>query len=375
MTIASADVRAFRLVLRPPLLTASARLDERCGYRLTLADTNGLTGYGEASPVWWGAGEALEVVRDALMRVRAAVAEGGVGCARLLAALGRDDLAAAGREGELVRSLEVAPAARSAVECALLDLEGRRRGLSVAELLRPGSATRVEVNALATASDPGELATEVAALVARGYRTVKIKIGALSAETDARRMMALREAGGGSLRLRLDANGAWGLAEATEILGMLAGTDIDYVEDPLASPSVVDLCSLRQAVAVPIALDEPIATSADVERYAAAGACDVVVLKLARLGGPIRALDAAERALAMGLAVTFTDSIEGEVGRAATAHTAAALPGMRAAVGLGGSVLAGAAVRSDAPSIEVKGPGLGALAADHVAPAAHEEAS
>jgi L-alanine-DL-glutamate epimerase-like enolase superfamily enzyme len=87
---------------------------------------------------------------------------------------------------------------------------------------------------------------------------------------------------------------------------------------------------------VGIAVDESLDALGGIAVLAAGGACDVVVLKPARVGGPLSTLALARLACAHGMRVVLTDSIETAVGRSAVVHSAAALGETPEAVGLGG---------------------------------------
>jgi len=370
LKIASARVRAIRLPLRRPLVTSTHTLEVRDGFVLLLEGEDGLIGHGEASPVWWADGESLAAAGVALDEIVHACREGELDDEGLLAVLGPATGAGGERESELLAAIEStgAPSGRAALETALLDLAARRAGVSVAAWLAArevthGPAARLEVNALATASDPDGLAAEAEALVARGFATIKVKVGAVAPEQDVARVAGLRRGGAGEVRLRLDANRAWDPDDARRVLDAVAGEDVDYVEEPLAEAHPEALARLREQSGAAIAVDESLGAMADLEELGAAGACDVVVLKPARLGGPTRTLGVARRARELGLRVVLTDSIESAVGRAATAHVAAVLP-VAGAIGLGGaSVLAADVVGEGAPAleprVEIEGPGLG----------------
>ena len=62
--------------------------------------------------------------------------------------------------------------------------------------------------------------------------------------------------------MRIDANGAWTLAEAVAAIERLAAFDLQLVEQPCAT--LEEMASVRHAVEVPIAADESVATPADV---------------------------------------------------------------------------------------------------------------
>ncbi len=340
--IVGARVLPYRRRLTKPFITAAGCVEERRGFLLRLEDADGLIGYGEASPVWWAGGESLAATGAALVSFAKSVA--GSPC-----------------DGVVISAeLASTPSALAAIDCALLDLEGRRRGISVAQTIHSAAASFVETNALATAEDPEDLAAEANALAAGGFRTVKLKVGIGPLQRDLERVRAVRSGANRLLMLRLDANRAWDLDTARQFFARAADTDIDYVEEPLRAGSADDLATLRASGAIRIALDESISTLTDIERSAEAKACDVVVLKLARIGSSQRVRELADFASDCGLEATITDSLETEIGQAAAVHLAAAVCS-RSAVGLAGRALlvGGESSPLASPRVTVPGPGLG----------------
>jgi O-succinylbenzoate synthase len=141
---------------------------------------------------------------------------------------------------------------------------------------------------------------------------------------------AVREALGPEGKLRVDVNASWTVLEAVERIGRLSAYDLEYVEQPVRT--VAELIELRRLVTVPIAVDEAVRLSADPLEAAAAGAADVMVLKVQPLGGVHRALDLARRA---GLPVVVSSALETSVGLAGGVHLAACLDRLDYACGLG----------------------------------------
>ena len=120
------------------------------------------------------------------------------------------------------------------------------------------------------ATVPAVAADAVAGVLARfdGCTTAKVKVAerGQSLEDDVDRVAAVRSALGTSGRVRVDANGAWTVAEATAALTRLSAFDLEYAEQPCASVS--ELRQLRMSLArngvdVPIAADESIRKAAD----------------------------------------------------------------------------------------------------------------
>jgi O-succinylbenzoate synthase len=144
----------------------------------------------------------------------------------------------------------------------------------------------------------------------------------------------VREAVGPAVHIRLDANGSWDLAEAIHSLDVLAGYDIELVEDPV--PTLDELARLRRRCSIPVAAETSIRTIEDVDEMRRLGAADVLVIKPQRIGGIGAALRAAELA---GIPVVVSSALETSVGLASCLAVAAALPASRYAHGIGTATL------------------------------------
>ncbi|MEZ5087096.1 MAG: o-succinylbenzoate synthase [Tessaracoccus sp.] len=183
----------------------------------------------------------------------------------------------------------------------------------------------VPVNAIIPALAPEAAARRA---VAAGCRTAKVKVAQAgqSLDDDIARVAAVREALGPGARVRVDANGAWSLAEATRALRELSAFTLEYAEQPCAT--VEELAQLRRALStkdipVPIAADESIRRAEDPLRVRALGAADVAVLKVQPIGGVRRCLEIAEQ---LAMPVVVSSAVETSVGLRAGVALAAALP-------------------------------------------------
>jgi len=187
---------------------------------------------------------------------------------------------------------------------------------------------RVPVNVTVPAVGP-ERAIELVA--ASGCRTAKVKVaepGQAEAE-DVDRVAAVRDALGPGGRIRVDANGGWDVPVAARMLRELGRYSLEYAEQPCAT--LAELAALRRLVDIPVAADESIRKAEDPLRVRAAGAADIVMVKVQPLGGVRPALRIAE---ACGLPVVVSSAVDSSVGLAAGVALAAALPELPYACGL-----------------------------------------
>jgi len=295
------------------LAGAAAGQVRREGLLVVLGDDDGFAGQGEASPLPGYSHDSIEE------------------CARQLAAIDLDGLPGPeGRPAEewvesaLGAARLTAPAARFALETALLDWLGQRRGLGVAVLLGgPGAAQRrVPISALVA-----DVAAARAAQ-ARGIRAFKLKISPATFEDDLRLASALRAAFGDEVSLRFDANGRLDPTAAMAQLQRLAALAPEFVEEPVAGDALMRM----HASPVPLAADESLSVPGTWP--ALADVCRVVVLKPTLLGGLCACLRLARDATRRGLGFTVTHTFDGPVALAAAAELAVALPARPLACGL-----------------------------------------
>jgi o-succinylbenzoate synthase len=200
----------------------------------------------------------------------------------------------------------------------------------------------IEVNATVPAVPAVEAHRRAAA---SGCRTAKVKVAEPGQDLtdDVERVAAVREALGPDGLVRVDANGAWDVATATQALGRLddAAGGLEYAEQPCRT--IEELADLRRRVSVPIAADESVRTAADPMRVAIAGAADLVVVKVQPLGGVERALAVVAAA---GLPAVVSSALESSVGLSTGLALAAALPDLTHACGLATTALLAADVTS-----------------------------
>ena len=190
-------------------------------------------------------------------------------------------------------------ACRCALELAILDCCLRRQGMAAADLFDVRGRALVYSGVISA----GPLDTALAharQMKLVGLRQIKIKVGL---RDDVARVRAIRELFGPAASIRLDANGAWTLPEAVEILGGLASCDIAAVEEPLVGRATADFIRLRQAMPIPVVVDESLVTAADADELIEQRAIDVFNVRVSKCGGLWRSLDIADRALRAGIGV------------------------------------------------------------------------
>jgi O-succinylbenzoate synthase len=154
-------------------------------------------------------------------------------------------------------------------------------------------------------------------------------------------------------RIRLDANGNWDIETSLKIAKTIyqENVPLEYLEQPVRT--IAEMAELKlklQEFNIKIAADESVRKVSDPLAVAQANAADILVLKVAPLGGINNALAIAKEA---GLPVVVSSALETSVGISMGAHLAA-LIGSEYASGLGTAALLAADV-TDTPLIPKDG--------------------
>ncbi|HUS32325.1 MAG TPA: AMP-binding protein [Kofleriaceae bacterium] len=300
MRIVAVEHRLVRWTIAP---TGPARgLTTRESVIVAVRDDAGHIGLGEAAPLPAAASMSVDTIADALAAVDALASRLPV------------TIDSPGHASALADRIAAAPAARFAIECALLAALAQRRGTSVAALL--AGTPHAELESAVVVDDE----FEAAHASARGARCLKVKVGNNVADVERVRRIARAAP---SCRLRLDANRAWSRGEAIEKLAGFRGLPIEYVEEPCVNSHEL----LGEPLPCKIALDESLVELApvDVERAVRSPRLAALVLKPTLLGGFARCMELAALAHRHGVAPIVTHALEGPIGFAACGELARAI--------------------------------------------------
>jgi O-succinylbenzoate synthase len=203
------------------------------------------------------------------------------------------------------------PMAKAGVEMALWDLRARKEGRPLRELY---GGTRDEIESgvsLGIEERPDDLLARVAEARERGYRRVKVKI---KPGWDLDVIEKIRERFP-ALPLMADANAAYTTADFAH-LAKLDAFNLTMLEQPLDHDDLFDHAQLARAMRTPICLDESVKSPADARHALEIGACRIINIKQARVGGPARARQIHDIAREAGAPVWCGGLLESGIGRA-----------------------------------------------------------
>ena len=211
--------------------------------------------------------------------------------------------------------------AKSGIETALLDAQGKRLGVPISTLL--GGAITNSLPVLWTlASGKTETDIEEAQhlLAIDRHNTFKLKIGYQELSASIAHVAAIKKALGDRAKVTVDVNQAWDESTAKQSIAKLQDAGIDLIEQPIAKENFEGLARLTQMFRIPIMADEAQADLSDAFKLAKMRACDVFALKIAKSGGLYNVLKTAAIAEASDISLYGGTLLEGTIGSVASAH-------------------------------------------------------
>jgi L-alanine-DL-glutamate epimerase-like enolase superfamily enzyme len=177
--------------------------------------------------------------------------------------------------------------ALAAIDGALWDMRCRRAGLPL-HVMAGGAQSRVPVYT----TEGGWLNQSVEALIEdalrageAGFGGAKIKVGKPAAAEDVDRLAAVRAAVGTRLEIMVDANQAFTVSEAIRRARLFEDFDLAWFEEPLPAEDLGGHVRLSQATTLPVAVGESLYAPAQFREYLQRGACSIVQVDVARIGG------------------------------------------------------------------------------------------
>ena len=181
------------------------------------------------------------------------------------------------------------PFARSALDIALYDALSRANGIPIVEMLGGPVRQKLDLSASIGIDDPEKVAATAKSYVDSGFGTIKAKVGTADVDGDIERVRAIREAVGGSVKIRVDANANYSITDALKFMRGIADHDLDLVEQPVAYQDLAGMRQIRNLGIAPIMADESVVTPADAINAIQAGAVDAIKIKITKVGGYINA--------------------------------------------------------------------------------------
>ena len=178
----------------------------------------------------------------------------------------------------------------------LTDALTRDEALEILYAAQPGRAEREKVlrerGYPAYTTTPGWLGYDDAKLVrlcheavADGFTQIKLKVGA-NLDDDIRRMRLAREAVGPDIRIAIDANQRWDVAEAIAWIEALKPFDVWWVEEPTSPDDILGHAAIAKAIApTAVATGEHVQNRVVFKQMLQAGSLSFLQIDSARVAG------------------------------------------------------------------------------------------
>ena len=211
------------------------------------------------------------------------------------------------------------------LETALLDLKSQESGMLFDTAFSRGEAG-IPINGLVWMGRYDEMLKRMEEKLEKGFRCVKLKIGAIDFDQELDLVKRIRERFSfHDVELRLDANGAFKFEEALYKLELLSQYAIHSIEQPIKAGQWAYMAELCRESPLPIALDEELIGVNDPEmkrhmlniikpRY--------IILKPSLHGGMMGCREWIETARDMGIGSWITSALESNIGLNAIAQFA-----------------------------------------------------
>ena len=211
----------------------------------------------------------------------------------------------------------------------------------------------IPVNATLPAVTPEQVADVLSPFGKFGSVKIKVAEQGQTIQDDVLRIQRVRDLYP-DVKIRLDANAGFTVAETLELAKKLAGIELEYIEQPVKT--IPELKELREKIAeqelgLKVAVDESIRKSSDPLLVAREQAADIAVIKVQPLGGINEAMAIASET---GLEIVVSSALESSIGLAHGLHLAAALPTLNYDCGLATARLLGGDVVRE-PLVPVNG--------------------
>lgn len=318
-TIASAVSFVMRVPCPVPVQTSFGTMFDRPAVFLELTDDQGNKGLGE---VWCnfpscGAEHRAQLLETALFpAIRDMAFDSPDSCFEQLEKQFARLAIQAGEPGPIAQCI-------AGVDVALWDLVARRADVPLFRLL---GGTDASIPAYASGINPANAPQTVARCRAEGHCAFKLKIGFDRAK-DLANIAAITAAMWPDEVIMVDANQAWNVDEALDILPELAGFSLGWLEEPImADRPVEEWLSLALASTVPLAAGENMINAQDFAQGISRPPLDVIQPDLCKWGGISGVLPIAKEIIASGKRYC-PHYLGGGIGLAASAHVLAAVGG------------------------------------------------
>jgi L-alanine-DL-glutamate epimerase-like enolase superfamily enzyme len=221
--------------------------------------------------------------------------------------------------------------AKSALEMACWDIQGKESGKPVYELLG-GAARPLDIKCRFSmgAYEPDHARRRAQELVDEGFTTIKVKVGTVSAE-DIERVHIVREVMGPDRNLVIDANCGWDAPTAIAACKEMKGCNVGLFEQPTTNGDYEALAQVRKAIApqTKVMADDIVFDFIHAKECIRNNAADVISLYPGKNAGISKTKQIVDYCAEHNVACSIGSNLELDIASAAMCHVVVACPNMQ----------------------------------------------
>jgi L-alanine-DL-glutamate epimerase-like enolase superfamily enzyme len=314
LKIEQIETTRLELPYKKAFITATNRFVTAQGLLVKVVSDGGLEGHGYAD-LFPRTGETVESARHAIDGViRPAL-------------LGRDLREVVRLREKIDRVIGGNPRAKAALETALYDALAKSMHAPLSLLLGALFRDGINIIKMIGLGEPEAMAEEAKQLVGEGFTALKLKMSG-EMDLDLNRVAKVREAIGGSVFIKVDANEAYDEKTAIRLAKGLADLAVEVFEQPVPRAQLEALREVKRHSPIKIEADQSVRTAEDAYRLVRDRIVDGINTSIQKAGGIREVRRIAELCELAGIQCALSNTAGSMVGDAAALHLAASVPGI-----------------------------------------------
>lgn len=297
-----------KIRLKEPFVISLGAIEFSENIIVAIKTNQGSTGFGECSPFMTIHGETMDT---------------GFIVGQLLARqlIGKNVLDIEGCIRKMDALIFGNTSIKSAFDMAIFDLASQHAGIPLYRFLGGRNNKKLVTDYTVSFGEVAKMADDAKKIIADGFTILKVKLGGTK-DMDLARVIAIREAVGMMVPIRVDANQGWETDTAIAILNAIGPLNIQFCEEPIPRWNFMDLSKIKMASPVPILADESCCNQHDAKRLMELGACDGFNIKTGKSSGIFNAMQIIRMAERQHLKLQIGGFLESRLGFTAAAHLA-----------------------------------------------------
>jgi L-alanine-DL-glutamate epimerase-like enolase superfamily enzyme len=273
LDILNIEVYAIEIPYTTPVQTWDGIVAKARSVVTKIETSNGITGVGEAPSEVTFSEETVEDMCVILEKYLSSLL------------IGRDPFDLELIHGIMDKAIPRHYLAKSAIDFALYDIQGKALGIPVYKLLGGLFRERIPVvEGVIGVTNPERTLELVNEYKKKNCRAYKIKVGA-NPKDDIERIAIVRDIAGESVRIGVDANEGYKPSQAIGVIKELERYNVEFVEQPVAAWDLGGMMSTAASVETPIIADEAVFSIHDAYNVLQQHAADGINLKIHKPGG------------------------------------------------------------------------------------------